>query len=93
MSTSKKGVFKNEISPKPKHLEKGEYRRFYNQEEKVFILPNGEEVIVQYASSAKEGCDIYCASCDHWNTVQGTSFLFSITGPCKNCSKSFLKEK
>lgn len=82
--------YKNRKHPKPKHKASGKHRTFYKMSDKTLVLPNGDEAEVKYKSSGIMGCDIYCANCDHWNTMKGESILFSIAGNCKNCNHSFL---
>lgn len=73
-------TFLNTLEPKPKHGTKGEHRIF-----------NGKwDENLQY-SGDREGCDIYCGHCNHWNTVKGTGILFQFMN-CKNCNQSFLKK-
>lgn len=72
--------YENKIEPKPAHGTKGEYREFIGQWSKD----------LQY-SGDRLGCDIYCASCNHWNTVKGTGILFEFMS-CKNCGTSLIKK-
>lgn len=37
----------------------------------------------------RQGHDLYCACCNTWNTVEGTSVMFSLLGQCKNCGAPF----
>lgn len=77
--------YPNTDTPTPKHIEKGPYREFHNKSSVDFILNGVSTVAFQYSSSTRQGCDIYCAHCNHWNTVKGTSILFELTGKCKVC--------
>lgn len=69
-------TYLNTIEPKPKHGSNGKYNMFIGKW-------NGTDY-----SGDRAGCDIYCAYCNHWNTVEGTNILFSVIGVCKNCGKS-----
>jgi len=69
--------FENTQEPAPAHGAKGPYREF--------IGAWSEDLIY---SGDRMGRDIYCAKCNHWNTVKGTSILFEFMS-CKNCNASF----
>lgn len=69
---------------KPKHGQEGEYRMFYGE-----WVADANMISMPYYTGDRGGCDIYCANCNHWNTVKNTNILYSVVGECKNCKTKF----
>lgn len=69
--------------PHPPHGTSGKHRQFIGKWNTDNLTYSGDRL----------GSDIYCANCNHWNTVKNTNILFSIVGNCKKCGTSFYKEK